>query len=116
MITKTFLLSIFLFLAGHIIIWAQLNGQFVKPEFYKKYEWLFVAAGIPVSYIFLKATKYGVESFDGILWPQRLIGFAIGIIIFSFLTNYILHEGITPKTVVCLCLATVVVLIQLFWK
>ena len=52
--------------------------------------------GIPISYIYIYATDYTVQAFDGNLWPQRLIGFAMGIVSFAFLhdENVVIKKAI----------------------
>ena len=72
--------------------------------------------GVPISFIYIYATKYTTESFDGDLWPQRLIGFAMGMIAFAFLTWIHLNQAITLKTAVTLALAIAIVVIQIVWK
>ena len=71
--------------------------------------------GIPISYALLYSTKYGVQGF-GTLWPIRLMGFAVGIISFTFITYFVLGEGVTLKTGISLILATVILLLQLIWS
>ena len=56
------------------------------------------------------------EGFDGLLWPQRLVVFALGMISFAFLTWWFMNEPLNTKTWVSLALATCMVLIQVFWK
>ena len=104
----------FFFLA-HIMTWFQLNGQFFS-EWFKKNYFLLAVFGIPISYAYLYATKYIVEAFDGLLWPGRFIGFAVGMVVFSIFTSSILGEGITMKTGVSLILAFALVCVQVFWK
>ena len=72
--------------------------------------------GIPISLGYIWATKFAFTAFDGTLWPGRLIGFAMGIISFTILTNYYMGEGISTKVIVSLILAITLVLIQVFWK
>ena len=48
--------------------------------------------------MFIYATTYVVEFFNGSLWPGRFIGFGMGMIAFSILTYVIMGEGITTKT------------------
>ena len=94
-----------------IIIWFQLNGQ-LKWEWFKDNYFLMSLMGIPISYMLLLTTKYGFQGF-GELWPIRLLGFAVGIISFPFITYMVLGEGITLKTGISLILATVILLLQL---
>ena len=108
-------LGITLFAATHIIIWFQVNGQFVWP-WAKENPMLMAILGLPISYILIIATKYIVAGFDGLLWPGRLVGFGTGMIVMAILTWCILGEGISTKTLVSLALATTLVFIQVLWK
>lgn len=104
-----------LFLLGQVLVWYQINGQFLS-DWMKEHPVAVSFMGVPISYTYIYATQYLVEAFDGDLWPQRLIGFAMGMISFSFLTWFHLNESITPKTAVTLALATAIVVIQIIWK
>ena len=77
---------------------------------------LLALAGIPISYLYIWGTKYTVESFDGILWPTRFIGFGVGIIIYALFVGLFFKEGITMKTFISLILAFSLVCIQVLWK
>ena len=107
--------GITLFAATHIIIWFQVNGQFVWP-WAKENPILMAILGFPISYILIIATKYIVAGFDGLLWPGSLVGFGTGMIIMGILTWVILGEGISTKTLISLILATTLVALQVFWK
>jgi multidrug transporter EmrE-like cation transporter len=49
-------------------------------------------------------------------WPGRLIGFGIGVIVFTIMSWLLFKEHPTPKTLVCLGLAFTIVILQIFWK
>ena len=115
MVIKEFLIFISLIFIVQLIIWFQLNGQFIWSSFSKN-EILLSLIGIPISWTLITATKYGYIAFEGVLWPQRLIAFSIGIILFSICTWIFLGEGITTKTTICLILSITIVLIQVFWR
>ena len=66
--------------------------------------------------MFIIATKMAYQGFDGLLWPQRLVVFALGMVSFAFLTWWFMGEPLNTKTWVSLGLATCMVLIQVFWK
>ena len=68
---KNILFAILIFLVAQTMVWLQLNGQFVWDSF-KKYEWILILFGLPISWIFLEATRQGVAGFGGLLWPQIL--------------------------------------------
>ena len=109
------LIGLLMYFITHIIIWFQVNGQFVWP-WAKANPWLMSALGLPISYVLIIATKYIVAGFDGLLWPGRLVGFGTGMIVMAILTWCILGEGISTKTLVSLALATTLVFIQVLWK
>jgi len=104
-----------LFLLGQTLVWYQINGQFLS-DWIKQRPILMSFMGIPISYVYIYATQYLVEAFEGELWPQRLIGFAMGMVAFAILTFIHLNQAITPKTAVTLALAIAIVVIQIIWK
>lgn len=104
-----------LFLLGQILVWYQVNGQFIS-EWIKERPLIMSLMGVPVSFVYIYATQYLVEAFDGDMWPQRLIGFSTGMFAFAFLTYIHLNQAITLKTAVTLALATTIVVIQIVWK
>ena len=112
---KNILFCILIFLFAQTLVWLQLNGQFVWESF-RKYEWVLILFGIPISWLFLESTRQGVAGFDGLLWPQRFLAFSTGIIIFTILTWYLKGEGLTIKTMVSLGLAFLLSVVQIFWK
>ena len=108
-------LCITLFLLVQIITWFQLNGQFFSSWF-KNNVFILCLMGIPISCLYIEATRYGFIAFEGLIWPGRLLGFAAGILTFAICANIFMGEGLTTKTVVSLVLATALTLIQVFWK
>ena len=109
------ILCISTFLLVQIVTWFQLNGQFVWPWF-KNNVFLLCLMGIPISYLYIIATKWGFIAFDGLIWPGRLLGFAMGMLTFAICANIFMGEGLTNKTIVSLILATILTIIQVFWK
>ena len=110
------LLVILFFLIGHILIWIQTNGQFLWKFFDKNPVLLSFTFGGVISYFFIMATKLSYQSFEGLVWPGRFIGFAVGIVSYAILTYVMLNEGLTAKTLVCLILSLAILSVQLFWK
>jgi hypothetical protein len=108
-------IGLVLFFLSHIVIWIQINGQFVWVWF-KDNPLLVSLFGFPISYLLIVATKYIVAGFDGILWPGRFIGFGTGMIVMAIFTWYFLGEGFTTKTITSLLIATGLVCMQIFWK
>ena len=68
--------------------------------------------GIPISYFFWLATKWGYEGF-GSLWSIRFLGFATSMMTFPIMTWLYLGETITTKTLISIILAVAIMLLQL---
>ena len=110
------LVGVLLTLLGQTIIWFQTNGQFVWPWFKKHPFLMAVLFGTSISYIFIMATKYLVAHFNGLIWPARLIGFGLGMVVFTVCAYIFMGESLNSKTIVSLILAFTIVCIQIFWK
>jgi hypothetical protein len=104
-----------LFLLGQVLVWYQINGQFIS-DWIRERPLVMSLMGVPISFIYIYATQYTVEAFNGEIWPQRFIAFSMGMIAFAFLTWLHLNQGITLKTGITLILAIAIVLIQILWK
>jgi len=110
------LLKGFIFgLLAQIITFLQLQGQ-LKIDWIKNNMWFGILMGLPISFLFMMSVKNFVEAFDGQIWPSRLIGFGIGVVTFTVMSHYMFREPLTPKTLICLGLGTLIVLIQILWK
>ena len=72
--------------------------------------------GLPIGYLVILASREMVSLYNGETWPNRIIGFSIGVIVFSVMAWSILKEPMTVKTIICLSLSFVILLIQLFWR
>lgn len=102
-------------LIAQILTFIQLQGN-IKYDWYKKYPTPLLLAAIPISWLFIKSVEYLVLAYNGELWPSRLIGFGIGVIVFSGMSHYLFGETISAKTIVCLILSVMILLIQILWK
>ena len=106
-------IGVLLFLLGQVLGWFQLNSQYVS-EWWRNRP--FVAAlviGVPTSVAFWYAWRIIVET-TGSVWSARFIGSSTGIIVFPILTWFLLGESMfTAKTMICLGLAVLIILIQL---
>ena len=103
------------FALGHLGAFLQLNGQF-KCDWFKNNEWVITACGFILSFFYIWGTKYTVAGFGGLLWPTRFVGFSIGITVYALGVSLLFKQGITPKTLVSLSLAFLLVCIQVLWK
>jgi len=102
-------------LLAQIVTYLQLQGQ-IKFEWLKQNMWFGLLMGIPISFMFMMSVRNFVEAFGGQIWPSRLIGFGIGVFVFSVMSFIMFKEPITLKTGVCLLLGLGIILIQIFWK
>lgn len=112
---RALIIGTFLFLLGQTLVWYQINGQFIST-WIKERPIIMSLLGVPISYIYIYATQYTVIAFNGNLWPQRLIGFSMGMVAFAVLTYLHLNETINIKTAVTLILAAAILGIQILWK
>ena len=107
--------AIILFVVGQGLVWIQVNGPLIWP-WAKKYKFLLLFVGIPITYLFMEGTRLAVTGFEGMFWPGRFVSFVSGMMIFTAFTYFFKGEGINAKTAVSLTLASCIILIQLFWK
>jgi hypothetical protein len=112
---KYLLLTCLLFLLGQTGIWFQLNAQFMW-DWAKRNTLIMSVVGVPFTYMFILATGYGEKAFMGLMWPQRFLGFSIGIVMYAILTYLFLNQGMTPKTWASLTLAVMIIIIQVIFK
>lgn len=102
-------------LIAQILTFIQLQGQ-MKYDFLKNNLWFTAFLGVPISLLFMFSVRNLVTAYNNEMWPSRLIGFGIGVIVFAIMSYYMFKEPITPKTLTCLGLASIILLIQLIWK
>jgi hypothetical protein len=92
-----------------------MQAQFVS-EWAKNNPIIVALFGFPIGYLFILFTKYCAGYFNGEIWPGRIIGFAIGTIVFASLSYFLFNESFSLKTIICISLSILILLIQLFWK
>jgi len=102
-------------LLGQIGSFMQLQGA-MKLGWYPKYFWPVLLMSVPLSWLYIKSVEHFVAAFNGQLWPSRLIGFGLGITVFSVLSHLLFKEPFTPKTLVCIGLGISIIAIQILWK
>jgi hypothetical protein len=108
-------LAILLLSFVYIVGWYQLHGQFLS-EWFKKYEYYLIFISVPSTLISIRAIKLINEHFNGLIWPNRILTFTIGIILFTFLTSFHFGEKLSLKTLTLLCLCGIIVTLQVIWK
>lgn len=100
---------------GQIFAFLQLQGS-VKFGWNKTYPFIVYGSSIIVTWVFIKSIDNIVQHFEGELWPSRLIGFGIGVIVFTTLSWIMFKEPLTLKTLICIALAACIIGIQVMWK
>lgn len=104
-----------LFFLGQVMGWFQLNAQYLSDWWKDKPFTAAFLIGAPTSVAFWYAWRTIVEA-TGSVWTARFIGSSTGLIIFPILTWFLLGESMfTTKTMICLGLAILIILIQLFY-
>jgi len=102
-------------LLGQVGSFMQLQGA-MKLGWFPKYFWPVLLMSVPLSWLYIKSVEHFLAAFDGQLWPSRLIGFGLGIVVFSIMSHYLFKEPFTPKTIVCIGLGLIIIAIQVIWK
>lgn len=110
-----FIIGLLYGIAAQVFTFIQLQGQF-RWSWAKENPLYMALMGFPLSLLYLGSVKHMVAYFDGQLWPSRLMGFAIGAIVFTAMSWTWFREPLTLKTLICLGLAVCIMLVQLFWK
>jgi hypothetical protein len=108
--------GILFFILGNLMAWFQFNSQFVWKWWEDKPILSNLIFAFPMGICFWYAIK-NIFSETNQLWASKLIGFGVSNVIFAILTYALLKESIlTAKTMTCLVLATLIIMIQIFWK
>jgi multidrug transporter EmrE-like cation transporter len=102
-------------IVAQVLTFLQLQGQ-MKLEWFKNNTLLVAFLGVPISWLFMTSVKNFVLAYDGAIWPSRLIGFGIGVVVFTIMSHYMFKEPLNTKTLICLGLGVCIILVQLFWK
>lgn len=107
-------MSTFLFLVGSFGHWYIMYWQF-KSDKWIKSPWPYLLA-VACAWLWIKASHYGVEGFNGSMWSNRFLFFVTGVIAGSIL--YPIHYGqpFTLKVLVQLLLAISIIAVSIWWK
>lgn len=109
-----------LFLGFFYMFIAQV-GTFIQLQGNAKYNWydkqpvLLLVAGLPLSWLYIQSVKKITEGMGGEIWPSRIVGFGIGIVVFGLMSYIMFKEPITLKTFISISLALIIILIQIFF-
>ena len=100
---------------GQIGTFLQLQGSY-KYGWYENYKWIIILASVPLGWLYIQSVNSFIAGFGGQIWPSRLLGFGIGVIIFTLMSHYLFKEPLNIKNGICLVLGFTIVAIQLLIK
>jgi len=104
------------FLAGNVLAWFQFNAQFVWEWWRDKPLVANLLFAVPAGFCLWHAIK-SIVAETGEVWASKLLGFGVSNFVFAIMTYIFLKESmLTPKTLTCLSLASVIIAIQVLWK
>lgn len=112
---KYLIISLFLMLLTQGLAFIQCQSQFFWP-WGKENPIVLSLMGVVISYLIILSVKYCALAFNGQIWPGRLLGFAVGAMVFTVLSWVIMKEPISLKTFICLILAAGILGIQIIWR
>ena len=113
---NTIYIGLTFFLVGNIIAWFQYNNQFVWDWWKDKPIFTNLIFAPFVGMCFWYGTK-NIVSVTNELWASKLLAFGVSNFVFAVMTYSLMKESMfTTKTLTCLALAGIIILIQLFWK
>jgi multidrug transporter EmrE-like cation transporter len=110
-----FILGLLYGISAQIFTFIQLQGQF-RFQWAKDNPVVMALFGFPLSLLYLQSVKHLVAHFEGQLWPSRLLGFAIGAIVFTAMSWAWFKEPLSLKTGICLVLSLIIMGVQMLWK
>jgi hypothetical protein len=101
-------------LVAQILTFFQLQVSH-KYGWYDKYKILLLLLSIPISWLFMESVKHFIKAFNGEIWPSRIIGFALGMIVFTIMSYTLFKEPFTLKTILSLLLALLIIVVQILF-
>tara|TARA_R110000751_G_scaffold91222_1_gene178724 strand:- start:439 stop:783 length:345 start_codon:yes stop_codon:yes gene_type:complete len=105
-------IAVTLFILTDIVVWFQINAQFLDGWWKKHALILCAACALPVAFGYYFAWSYSAAAF-GSWWGTRFIAFALSFLVFPILTHYLLGESMfTAKTTICVMLALCILGVQ----
>lgn len=114
MVLHKIILAILFFLLGSFGHWYIMYWQFKNPNWIRSP--VPYLLGVGCTWIWIKASAYGVQGFNGSMWSNRFLFFTTGVFVAALL--YPIHFGqpFTLKVFVQLALAFSIILVSVFWK
>jgi hypothetical protein len=108
-------LGILFGIIGQVGTFCQLQVSY-KYGWYDKHPWLVILASVPLGWVYILSVNNFIQGFNGQIWPSRLLGFGVGVIVFTLMSHFLFKEHLELKNGICLCLGLTIILVQLFVK
>lgn len=106
---------LFIYVISQVFTFYQLQGHLLN-KWIKDNPFIMTLLGVPLGYLVILASRQMVNIYNGETWPNRIIGYSIGVFVYTLMAWAILKEPLTIKTIICILLSLVILCIQLFWK
>jgi hypothetical protein len=106
--------SFTLFMLGGFGHWYIMYWQFKMPNWIKSpYPYLIA---IVCTWLWIKASEYGVAGFGGSMWSNRFLFFITGVFVGIILYPLHYNQNFSLKVLVQIILALLILLVSIFWK
>ena len=109
-------LTLLFMILGHLAAWFAYNGQYAWESWKQNPLLTAVVLGPLITTMFWWSSYYGYAA-TGSAWSVRFIGFATSYFVFPIMTYIIISESfMAPKTLICIALSLIIILIQFSGK
>lgn len=98
-------------IAAHVMSWLISCGPLLSKRI-EDSRLLLCILGIPVTYLFMEATRHGYMAF-GRLWTAKTVGFCVSTVVFTVMAYAFLGEAPTTKDIICLVLGGCIILVRI---
>lgn len=99
-----------LFLIGSFGHWYIMYWQFKNPNWIRSP--IPYALALGCTWLWIKASRYGVEGFNGSMWSNRFLFFATGVMVGAILYPLHYNQPFTIKVVIQVLLALCIMLVS----
>ena len=106
--------SFSLFMMGGFFHWYIMYWQFKQPNWIKQ-PWPYLMAMVS-TFLWIKASEYGVAGFNGSMWSNRFLFFVTGVFVGIVLYPIHFNQPFTLKVLIQCMLAVSIILVSIFWK
>lgn len=108
------ILAFVLFLVGSFGHWYIMYWQFKSDKWVRSPIPYLLAIGC--TWLWIRASQYGVEGFNGSMWSNRFLFFTTGVFAAAILYPLHFSQPFTVKVLVQLSLALSIIIISVVWK